>query len=178
MKKIIAVLCVVFLAVCLVQAQEDDDAKDSVSRFSIGAGFTYAGSPDSHNFYGGHLDFGITLYRKALFVQNRFMLRAGGLIIDDVDFSLFTISERLIVGRGDEVAFYIYLEGGAGIYGNESKGSFDDPPAYTFGFGGGFNLGDTEFGGMYFELGYLGHKLEPKTPLAGVIVQAGYRIFF
>ena len=184
MKKIISLLCAAFLMVCMAQAQEKDKAQDDSesgwSRFALGAGFTYAGSPDSHNFYGGHLDFGVTLYRKTLFVQNRLMLRAGGLIIDDVDFSMFTISEKILIGRADEIpaTFYIYLEGGAGIYGNEDKGFFEDSPAYTFGFGGGFSLDDRERGGIYFELGYLGQKLKPKTPFGGVIVQAGYRIFF
>ena len=184
MKKIIAVLCLVFLAVCLVQGQEEDriqdDATHNIPRYALGAGFTYAGNPELHSLYGGHLEFNIVLYRNKFIVKNNFILRAGGLSVDDVYFNLFTISEKILIERAveDSSVFHIYFEGGSGIYGNEDKGFFDDTPAYTFGFGGGFSFQDYESGGFYFEIGYLGHKLKQNTPLGGVMVQTGYRIFF
>ncbi|MDR2376395.1 MAG: hypothetical protein LBD96_08160 [Treponema sp.] len=143
--------------------------------YVIDAGFTWVNSP---RVLGGHFDFGFVLHEKILYVQNNIFLRAGSLSLDNSDYSIFTVSDKIIFGRNSTHMIYTYLEGGFGIYGNDKKPFFDDPFAVTFGFGGGWDISSDDFGGLYVEAGYLGQITSSKYPVSGVIIQAGWKMFF
>ena len=146
------------------------------SRFNISAGMTYTTNP---KLWGGHFDFGFGLSRKNFYVENHFVLRAGGLIGSDINTTVFTLSDKLVFGRKsayEDGGVYIYIEGGAGTYGNSERGFFDDSLAYSFGFGGGFVMGDIDYGAFYIDGGYLGQKILDKFPISGFVVQTGWRI--
>jgi hypothetical protein len=68
---------------------------------------------------------------------------------------------------------YTYIEGGFGIFGNQNKNFFEDPFAYTFGFGGGGEFSDEDFGGLFIEIGYIGQKIKLNYPVSGIILQTG-----
>jgi hypothetical protein len=142
---------------------------------SLGAGFSYTNNPE---FFGGHFEFGINLYRNIFFVQNKFLLRAGGFKTDGLDNTAITLSDKLAFGRYSEdiIGMYIYIEGGAGFFGNAQKDFSKDTLIYNFGFGGGLEFGDFDFGGLYVEVGYIGQKMASSYPLSGVLVQTGWRI--
>jgi hypothetical protein len=150
--------------------------KNIENNYVLDAGFTWVNNP---RLIGGHLDFGMILYEKALYIQNNILVRAGDLSLDNSDYSIFTVSDKIIFGRNSRPRIYTYLEGGFGVYGNDTKEFFDAPFAVTFGFGGGCDLSVIDdFGGAYFEVGYLGQKIGSKYPVGGVIIQTGWRIFF
>jgi hypothetical protein len=153
----------------------DDDEENN--RFSLSAGFTYATSP---SFLGGHFDFGIVLYKKILYIQNNFSLRGGGLSSNGNEYTIFTLSDKLIFGRNSQtpLGIYTYIEGGIGMFANENKKFSEAPFAYSLGFGGGGELSSDNFGGIYVEVGYLGQKTDSNYPLSGIIIQTGWRIFF
>ncbi|MDR0473121.1 MAG: hypothetical protein LBH43_05580, partial [Treponema sp.] len=65
-----------------------------------------------------------------------------------------------------------------GIYGNQDKVFFNDPFVYTFGFGGGGEISSEELGGLFFEIGFLGQRINLNYPVSGIIIQAGWKIFF
>jgi len=156
--------------------KDEGAASQKQGRLNLGAGFSYTNNP---KFYGGHLEFGINLYKKTFFVQNRFLFRAGGFKIDDFDNTALTLSEKLVFGRSDEdfMGMYVYMEGGAGSFANTQNDFSKDTLIYNFGFGGGFELGELDdFGGLYLEVGYIYQKMTPNYPLSGVLVQAGWRI--
>ena len=152
-------------------------AEDDESRFILGAGFTWTNNPPV---LGGHFEFGIVLFRRVLYIQNNFSLRAGGMTLGDGDYTLFTLSDKLIFGRNSAIPLkiYTYLEGGVGIYGNTDKGFFNEPCAFTFGFGGGGEISSESFGGLYIEVGYIGQQTNMRYPVSGIIIQSGWRIFF
>jgi hypothetical protein len=180
MKRTVCLLAVFVLAISVLYADEVKNTGNSNRRglFDLGAGYTYTSNPKLH---GGHIEFGISLYRKVFYVQNRFMLRAGGFRADDLDNTVLTLSEKLVFGRtDDDTGIYIYLEGGAGFYGNKNQGFSRDTLAYSFGFGGGFEAAfDVNYGGIYVEVGYLGQIMTQNFfPLSGVIVQTGWKFFF
>jgi len=158
---------------------QDEEKKSDTSQkkgvLNLGAGFSYSNNP---KFYGGHLEFGIDLYRKKFFVQNKFLLRAGGFKAVELDNTALTLSEKLAFGRSDDdnLDMYIYLEGGAGFFGNAQNNFSRDTLIYNFGFGGGVELGDLDYGGFYVEAGYIYQKMTPTYPLSGVLFQAGWRI--
>ncbi|MDR0400113.1 MAG: hypothetical protein LBH51_04145 [Treponema sp.] len=143
--------------------------------FVLDAGFTWASNP---RLIGGHFDMGFVLHKKVLYLQNNILLRAGGLSFNNGDYSIFTVSDKLIIGRNSRDMMYTYLEGGFGIYGNDTKPFFEDPFAVSFGFGGGWDIGMDDFGGLYVELGYLGQMAGSKYPVSGVIIQTGWKLFF
>lgn len=146
-------------------------------KFSMGAGFTWTNNPA---LLGGHFEFGIVLYKNILYIQNNFTLRGGGLFIDDTDYTIFTLSDKIIFGRNSDspLKIYTYLEGGVGIFGNQTKRFFESPIAFTLGFGGGGELSSEDFGGLYIEVGYVGQQTHLNYPVSGVILQTGWRIFF
>jgi hypothetical protein len=162
----------VFIQFSVVYAADGQEGK-----FSLDAGFTWVNNP---SLIGGHFDFGIVLYKKVLYIQNNFLLRAGGLNIQNTDYGIFTLSEKIIFGRNSAtpLSIYTYGEAGIGVYGNEGKEFFKDQMAYTFGFGGGVESQSEHYGGIYFEVGYLGQKINSSYPVGGVILQTGMRIFF
>ncbi|MDR0312731.1 MAG: hypothetical protein LBI14_03965 [Treponema sp.] len=179
MKKISCIFIAVIFAALPVYAAEpagnDPPKTPAASTVNISAGFTFASNP---KLYGGHFELGIVLFRKAFYLTNRFMLRAGGVTFDGMDTTLLTLSEKLVLGRSDGFGegTYVYLEGGAGTYGNASSAFFKNW-AFSFGFGGGFEIGDIGFGAIYIEVGYLGQQIGSSFPKSGVVVQTGWRIF-
>jgi hypothetical protein len=177
MRKII--FCVLLVVVRFSFLFADDGGKNienttTERRYMLGGGYTWVNNP---RLIGGHFDFGIVLYKKAIHIQNDILLRAGGVSPGNSNYSIFTISDKIIFGRNSREHVYTYLEGGVGIYGNDTKAFFDDPFAVSFGFGGGCDF-TSDFGGVYFEVGYLGQKIDSKYPVSGVIIQTGWRIFF
>jgi hypothetical protein len=143
---------------------------------SAGGGVTWERDPE---LMGGHLDFGIVLFERGLYVQNHFLLRGGGLRIKGKNHSVFTLSEKVLFGRRlEETGLYTYIEGGIGVYGHESKNFFEGPAVYSFGFGGGFEITTRHFGGIYGEVGYLGQRVSEGYPVGGVILQTGVRVHF
>jgi hypothetical protein len=179
MKRTVSFLTVFVFAALVLYAQEVKDTGQTEKRglFDLGAGYTYTNNPKLH---GGHMEFGINLFRSGFFVQNRFMLRLGGFKIEGFDSTVLTLSEKLVLGRTDfDTGFYIYLEGGAGFYGNNAQSFSKDTLVYSFGFGGGFEAAfDQNYGGIYVEVGYLAQKITQKFPLSGVVVQTGWKFFF
>jgi len=147
------------------------------NRFVLGAGFTYTSNP---KLAGGYFEFGIVLYKNILYIQNNFMLRGGGLKADENDYTVFTLSDKLIFGRNAEIPLklYVYLEGGGGVFGNQEKNFFGDTYAITGGFGGGTEIFSEDFGGIYVEVGYIGQRTTLNYPVSGIIIQAGWRIYF
>lgn len=178
MRKYILVF-VVFSTSCFCLFAQDKDSTDESeeSRFVLGAGITWTNNPE---LIGGHIELGIVLFKRILYIQNNFSLRAGGVSFEDGDYSLFTLSDKFIIGRnsGIPLKIYTYLEGGAGVYGNTDKEFFAVPFAFTFGFGGGGEISSEYFGGLYVEVGYIGQKTNLQYPVSGIIIQAGWRIFF
>ena len=176
MKK--AVCFLVCLAIGFaVFAEEDSREKIRDPRFSVGAGYTYMSNPRLH---GGHFDFGIRLFSNFVYVQNNIQVRAGGFKLNGENSSLFTLSDKLIFGR-QSGGTYLYIEGGVGVFGNDNKDLFEDPFAYNFGFGGGFDMStgnNKKYGGLYFEAGYLAQKITKKFPSSGVAIQTGWRLSF
>jgi hypothetical protein len=175
MKKFICVVLVFFMHCVILSA--DDWEGEFPNKFVLDAGFTWVNNP---SLVGGHFDFGIVIYKNILYIQNNFLLRAGGINVENTKYSVFTLSEKLIFGRNSAtpLSIYTYLEGGIGIYGNDEKKIFTTPMAYSFGFGGGGEIASEDFGGIYVEVGYLGQKVDVQYPLGGVILQTGMRIFF
>jgi hypothetical protein len=171
MKKKFCLLVFFVLSVFTLHASEEN-----IGVLDLSAGFSYTNNPEV---YGGHFEFGINLYRNIIFIQNRFVLRGGGFKDDDgLDNTVLTLSDKLVLGRNnfDFLDIYIYMEGGAGFFIN-AKDGIGNSPVYSFGFGGGFGLSVIDFGGLYFEVGYLGQKIIKDFPLSGVIIQTGLRIF-
>jgi hypothetical protein len=178
MRKIIVFLIFFIIFVNVLIAQDIKfESKESNFNFSLGAGFVWTNNP---KLLGGYFDFGFVLYRNVLYVQNSIIMRGGGISIDENDHSIYTLSERLIFGRntGDLLRIYTYIEGGFGIYGNQNKKFFEDPFAYTFGFGGGGEFSDEEFGGLFIEIGYIGQMIKLNYPVSGIILQTGWKIYF
>lgn len=149
-----------------------DENKKNTIGLDMGAGYTYTSNP---KLKGGHFELGLSLYRGNVYVQNRLLFRATGLEIDGLDSTILTLSDKLVFGRGSSGSgIYVYIEGGAGYYGNSEKEFFtDDALVYSFGFGGGLELG-----GIYFETGYLGQKITSNFPLSGIVFQTGWRVRF
>jgi hypothetical protein len=108
------------------------------------------------------------------------MLRGGGFDFDGSNYTVLTLSDKLIFGRNSDtpLKIYTYIEGGAGIFGNQTKNFFEKPIAFTGGFGGGGELDAEGFGGWYLEVGYIGQQTNLNYPTSGLIVQSGWRIFF
>jgi hypothetical protein len=161
-------------------APRPEETKKSVNSpknklLNMAAGFSYTNNPE---FYGGHFELGINLYRDIFFVQNRFLLRVGGFEADGLDNTALTLSDKLAFGRyaEDVICMYVYIEGGAGFYGNAQNDFSADTFIYNFGFGGGFEFGEFNFGGLYVEVGYIGQKMISNYPVSGVMVQTGWRI--
>jgi hypothetical protein len=173
------ILLALFLIPCLSSfaGEKSDDQKTPDTKFILGAGFTWTNNPE---LLGGHFEFGIVLYKNILYIQNNFMLRGGGFDVDGNDYTLFTLSDKIIFGRNSKspLTIYTYLEGGAGIFGNQTKKFFDSPIAVTVGFGGGGELSSEDFGGFYIEVGYIGQMTNLNYPVSGIIMQVGWRIFF
>jgi hypothetical protein len=178
MRKILCFLAFFSLITFVLYAGEDEKNTTSQKRgtLNLGAGFSYTNNP---KFYGGHFEFGINLYKNIFFVQNKFLLRAGGFTADGLDNTALTLSEKLAFGRNnnDFADMYVYIEGGFGFFANAQNDFSGDALIYNFGFGGGFEFGDFDVGGLYVEVGYMGQKIASNFPLSGVIVQAGWRIF-
>jgi hypothetical protein len=178
MRKILCFLAFFVLITFVLYADEDE--KSSISQkkgvLNLGAGFSYTNNP---KFYGGHFEFGINLYRKIFFVQNKFLLRAGGFKTDGLDNTALTLSEKLAFGHnaGAFMGMYVYIEGGVGFFGNAQNNFSKDTLIYNFGFGGGFEFGNLGFGRLYVEVGYIGQKMISNYPLSGVLVQTGWRIY-
>ena len=168
------VLLILFFVFCF-NLYADDEEPDT--RFILGAGFTWTNNP---RLLGGHFEFGIVLYSNILYIQNNFMLRGGGLNVDGSDYTMFTLSDKLIFGRNAYIPLklYVYLEGGGGMFGNQTKKFFGDPYAITGGFGGGGEIFSEDFGGIYVEVGYIGQRTTLNYPVSGIIIQSGWRIFF
>ena len=168
-----------FFASCFCLFADGEDSTDipEENRFVLGAGFTWTNNPE---LFGGHFEAGMVLFRRILYIQNNVSLRAGGLSLPDGNYTIFTLSEKLIFGRNSAIPLkiYTYLEGGIGIYGNAGKGFFTGSFAFTLGFGGGGEISSVDFGGLYIEVGYLGQKTTAPYPVSGVIIQTGWRIFF
>jgi hypothetical protein len=177
MKKTLCFLVFFVLLGLVLYADEDNENtnRNERGRFDIGAGYTFTNNPKLH---GGHLEFGINLYRNIFYIQNRFLFRAGGFKTDDLDSTVLSLSEKLVFGRmAYNSGIYLYAEGGAGFYGNADKGFSADTLVYSLGFGGGLEFGAGMNGGLYVEVGYLGQKITTNFLLSGVAVQTGYRIF-
>ncbi|MCL2800803.1 MAG: hypothetical protein FWD28_03485 [Treponema sp.] len=149
---------------------------DDRRAIGISAGYTRVTNSDLN---GGHFEFSFPLLQRMIYVDNRIMLRAGGLNIDGLDSTVITISEKLVFGRDDEDFYstYIYLEGGIGFYGNSQKGFSGDTLTFSFGFGGGFEFGDFEYGSVYFEAGYLAQTLSSNFITSGIVLQFGWRMY-
>jgi hypothetical protein len=178
MRKYILVFIFFFIFFYILVAQDtQSDSTKPNNNFSFLVGFTWANNPQ---LLGGYFDFGIILYKKILYIQNSILLRGGGVSLDGNDNSVFTVSDKLVFGRNTEYPFqiYTYLEGGVGIYGNQDKNFFTDPFVYTFGFGGGWEISSEELGGLFFEIGFIGQKIYLNYPISGIIIQAGWKIFF
>jgi len=180
-KKYCLILLLVFTVVCAYANEADlyntGNNKNGTGRFDINAGFTFANNP---RLLGGHFEFGFIPFKNVFYFENRIGFRAGGAKIEDINTTVFMLTDKLVFGRKAferSTGMYIYLEGGIGTYGNEEKKFFSDL-TYSFGFGGGFELGDVEFGAMYIEAGYLGHKIIDNFPTSGLIIQTGWRIYF
>ncbi|MDR0320003.1 MAG: hypothetical protein LBI28_00730 [Treponema sp.] len=173
MKK--SVLFLVVFVLFAVGIYADDNSERGA--LSLSAGYTYTGNPELH---GGHINLGIDfLQRDRFYLQNNFLFRAGGFSYAGVENTVLTLSEKIIFGRfEDELAIYIYIEGGAGFYTNSQNGFSSDTFVYTFGYGGGFEFGSGDFGGIYVEAGYIGQKMITDFPLSGVVVQTGWKIYF
>ena len=174
MRKKLFFLAFFLLIAFILYADENEKGVISQKKgiLNLGTGFSYTNNP---KFYGGHFEFGINLYRNIFFVQNMFLLRAGGFKTDGLDNTALTLSEKLAFGRNDD-DMYIYIEGGVGFFGNAQNNFSVDTLIYNFGFGGGFEFGDFDFGGLYVEVGYIGQKINSNYPLSGVSVQTGWRI--
>ena len=179
MRKLILLL--VFLIPCFNLFADDDERlnvwEPSDTRFILGAGFTWTNNP---RLLGGHFDFGIVLYKRVLYIQNNFMFRGGGFTIDGSDYTIFTLSDKLIFGRNSDIPLkiYTYLEGGVGMFGNQTKKFFESPIAFTVGFGGGGEISSEDFGGLYIEVGYIGQRANLNYPVSGIVIQTGWRIYF
>jgi hypothetical protein len=182
MRKILC-LSAFFLLIAFALYADGDEKSDTSKEnkkapknINFGVGFSYANNPE---FFGGHFEFGFNLYKNIFFIQNKFLFRAGGFKADDLDNTALTLSDRLVFGRNDSdfISMYAYVEGGAGFFGNAKNSFSRDTLIYNFGFGGGIELGSFDFGGIYFEAGYIGQKMNSNYPLSGVLYQTGWRIY-
>jgi hypothetical protein len=182
MRKILCFSALFLLIAFALYADGDEKKSDSKKKketqknLSLGVGFSYANNPE---FYGGNFEFGFDLYKNIFFIQNKFLFRAGGFKTGDLDNTALSLSDRLVFGRNNDDFFsmYAYIEGGAGFFGNAENNFSRDTLIYNFGFGGGIELGDFDFGGLYFEVGYMGQKMNSNYPLSGILFQAGWRIY-
>jgi len=186
MKKILSIFILLMCAFSLyanIQGSEENNTSQRTkqparksSNFNLSAGLFYTNNPEVT---GGHFEIGFNLFSNVLIIQNRIVLRAGGFNANDFDNTVLTLSEKLIFAREeDEFArLYIYIEGGAGFYGNINNNFSSDTFVYSFGFGGGFEIGDSGFGALYTEFGYLGQKMIANFPLSGCVIQFGWRIY-
>ncbi|MDR0320002.1 MAG: hypothetical protein LBI28_00725 [Treponema sp.] len=141
---------------------------------SLSAGYTYINNPELN---GGHINFGIDFFRGKFYLQNNFILRAAGFNLDGVDNTVLTLSEKIVFGSGylsPNMMIYLYVEGGAGFYANYQNDFSLDTFVYSYGFGGGVEMGRS----FYIEAGYIGQKLIADFPLSGFVVQYGWRIYF
>jgi hypothetical protein len=179
MRKILCFLAFFVLIAFVLYADEDKESVTSPEKeriLNFGAGFSYTNNPE---FYGGHFEFGINLYKNIFFVKNKFLLRVGGFKTDSFDNTALTFSDKITFGRNaaNVTDMYVYMEGGVGFFSNAQNNFSGDTFIYNFGFGGGLELGDFDFGGLYVEVGYIGQKMISNYPLSGVLVQTGWRIY-
>ena len=165
-----------FFAFFIYAQSTTDNNSGKRDTLNLGAGFSYNSNPE---ILGGHIEFGFSHNTGIFFLQGQLLARAGGFTVNDLDSTLLSLSGRVLLGRGHDITgIYVFLEGGTGVYSNSEKDFSFNSLVYNFGFGGGFELGKGQLGCFYIEAGYLGQILISSNIHSGVLLQAGWRIYF
>jgi hypothetical protein len=174
MYKKLVVFMIVFAVFCVNLFSQE--TTEDVKRFFTGGGITFSPNVDG----AGHGEFSFLLYHNKLDIRNHILLRGTGLVIDNVNYGLLTLSEKISLGgiiSNNRFRSYTFLEGGIGFFGNNDKKFFSTPLAYSFGAGGGTDIFMGKNGSVYLEAGYLGHILGSKY-IGRPMFQIGWRGYF
>jgi hypothetical protein len=137
-KKIILFYVLVFLALSVFAQEntEDTTASPNPGKLSFGLNYVFGAKLDM----AVGADFGFLIFHNnELDIRNNIMFNSY-LITDDDDIESITrsISDKITFGWINPSGFarpYAFFEGGIGFYGNDSKGFWEMPLAYSAGFG-------------------------------------------
>jgi hypothetical protein len=174
MYKKMAALLVVLGLLCVPAFA--DESTEKAGWFFAGGGTTF--TPQSPG--GGYGEFSFLLYHNNWDIRNHFIIRGAGLRDRGDNYGLLTISEKISFGgilSDNRFRVYGFFEGGAGLFGHDSKDFFEFPLVYGFGGGGGTDIFFSKDGSVYLESGYLGQILG-SAYIGGPIFQIGWRSYF
>ncbi|GHV08402.1 hypothetical protein FACS189485_19830 [Spirochaetia bacterium] len=134
----------------------------------------------------GSFDFSFLLYEnpnKEFGIRNSILFDGGSYKDNGNEHSLFSLSEKISfekITSNSLFRYYAFLQGGIGIYGNKTKGYFENPFAYNFGVGIGLDIFVEKNASIFFDYAFLynildnkfyGDKYDPKF-------QMGIRYYF
>ncbi|MFP3043538.1 hypothetical protein LQZ19_17115 [Treponema primitia] len=153
--------------------------EEKVNRFSWSMGYNF--SP-STNGIAASTDFGFLIFHnEELDIRNQLGLNSLTLNDnDDLTNTAYTFTEKFSFGKitaNKLFRYYSFLEGGIGIYSNDSKKLFETPIAYNFGLGIGLDIFVEKNFSFFFEWGFLEHILD-KQDIFDPRFQMGIRLFF
>jgi hypothetical protein len=153
-------------------ADEASSGLETVPKLSLGGGTFFA----QYISGGGFADFSFLIFNKNYFdLRNHFVLRGASYEMG----GFLTLSEKLSIGGlvVNKFRSYGYIEGGIGLWGNDTKKLFEMPLAYSFGGGGGTDIFLGEKNSIFFEAGCLINILD-KEWKSGGIFQIGWKGYF
>jgi hypothetical protein len=162
-KKIDALFLFVVFGFGLNAQESNWETTETVNPFFVGIGWS---NMQTTGDMFGSFDFSFLLYKnqaKRFSIRNSILLDGGTLNDNGIKSGLFTLSEKInieTISLNEIFRYYAFLQGGIGIYGNETKKLFEMPLAYNFGFGFGLDLFVEKNVSIFFDYTFLYNILE------------------
>lgn len=158
-RKVLFFLFLISFNLCAFSEEDGGNApqeKAEIQRFDFGARFSFGGSLDM----GAGFEFGFLIANANRWDIRNYILLNGYEIADEKKSDNYTISvsDRLDFGRTNDSGIarsYGFLEGGVGVFSNDSKDMWKTPLAYSAGFGGGVDFFMDRGAAWFFEVGVL-----------------------
>jgi hypothetical protein len=145
------------------QVVTQEQGAPTYNRFYLGAGFSTLMTTGD---FISSVDFGFLLYKNEKLnfgIRNAALLEGGKLRYGGVENFLFSLSDKIIVesiSSNQLFRYYVFLQGGIGIYGNENKAYFASPVAYNYGAGLGIDFFVKKATSIFLDFTYLSNVLE------------------
>jgi hypothetical protein len=114
----------------------------------------------------GSFDFSFLLYSnqtKRFNLRNSILFDGGVFTNNGIEYGLFTLSEKInleTISLNELFRYYGFLQGGIGIYGNETKKAFELPLSYNLGFGFGLDVFVEKSTSIFFDYTFLYNILD------------------
>jgi hypothetical protein len=114
----------------------------------------------------GSFDFSFLLYSnqsKRFNIRNSILFDGGVLKNNGMEYGLFTLSEKVnieTISLNELFRYYTFLQGGIGVYGNETKNVFETPLAYNWGVGFGLDDFVEKNASIFFDYTFLYNILD------------------